>query len=618
MKQDTFKNRTYFIQGFFILIVAALIGKAFQLQVMSSTYAELARSVVVSDVTLYPSRGLMYDRNNKLIVANEPMYDLMVIYDLVKKDIDTLKFCTLLEIDSTTFKENLNKNWKDHRYDKKVPFPFLKKISAEQYARFQESMYEFHGFFVQMRNVRRYPENAGAHVLGYISEVNAKQLEKSEGKYQRGDYIGSKGLELYYEDILKGTKGRKKVMKDNFGRIQGNWLGGNENIPPISGMDLVTTLDVELQKYAEKLMGNKRGAVVAIEPKTGEILAMVSTPTYNPNLLAISNERGEAFAQLSQDTLKPFFDRSLTAQYPPGSIFKSVMSLIGMQSGVWTENRGVACSGAYDYGGKRPLGCHGHVYPGNVRKALQHSCNSYYCQLFREVVDQYGYTSADKGLDSLSAYLRKFGMGIPLGIDIPNEKTGLIPRASYYDKLYGKNRWRSPTIISLAIGQGEIQMTTLQMANLAAAIANKGWFIRPHLVKEFRKEGNIADFEDDLTTRFSTGINPKHFDSVHDGMELAVTAGTAQLARVPSFTLCGKTGTSENSGTDHSVFFSFAPKENPQIALAVFIENAGFGGTYAAPISSLISEYYLQDGQIDPSRAWLEKRMLDSNLLLAK
>ncbi|MGB1216379.1 MAG: penicillin-binding protein 2 [Saprospiraceae bacterium] len=615
--QDTFNNRKYFIRGFFILIVIALVGKAFQLQVMSSTYAELARSVVVSDITLYPSRGLIYDRNQKLIVVNEPMYDLMVIYDLLT-EMDTSKFCKLLEIDSATFEKNLNKNWKDHRFDKKVPFAFLKKMSAIQYAQFQESMYEFPGFFVQMRNVRRYPENVGAHVLGYISEVNNRQLEKSKGEYQRGDYIGSKGIELYYEDLLRGTKGRKKVMKDNFGRIQGNWLGGNENIPPVSGMDLVTTLDVELQKYAEKLMGNKRGAVVAIEPKTGEILTMVSTPTYNPNLLSISNKRGEAFAKLSQDTLKPFFDRSLTAQYPPGSIFKSVMSLIGMQTGIWKKERGVSCNGGYNYGGKRPLGCHGHVYPSNVKKALQHSCNSYYCQLFREVVDQYGYTSADKGLDTLSSYLRRFGMGRPLGIDVPNEQTGLIPQASYYDKLYGKGSWRSPTIISLAIGQGEIQMTTLQMANLATAIANKGWFIRPHLIKEFRGEEDTTDLEEELKTKFNTGIRTEYFETVHDGMELAVAAGTARLAQVPSFTLCGKTGTSENRGTDHSVFFSFAPKENPQIAIAVFIENAGFGGTYAAPISSLISEYYLQDGQIDPSRAWIEKRMLDSNLLLAK
>ncbi len=614
--KDNFNNRQYIIRGFFTLIGIVLILKSFQLQVLDSSYADKARAVVVSNITIYPSRGLIYDRNKKLLVTNKAMYDLLVIKNLVG-DMDTAKFCQLLDIDIETFNKNLDKNWKDSRWDKKVPFTFLKKITAEQYARFQESLYEFPGFFVQMRNVRSYPYKIGANVLGYVSEVTQEQIEQSDNKYERGDYIGVKGLEAQYEDMLKGEKGNKKVMKDNWGRIEGSWMGGNKDKEAVSGTNLITTLDVELQMFAEELMKNKRGGVVAIDPKTGEVLTMVSTPTYDPNILSINRNRGTAFAALSQDSLKPLYDRSLMAQYPPGSIYKTMMSLIGVHLGIWKENRGVSCHGGYDYGGSRPLGCHSHEYPSTVRKALQHSCNSYYCQLFREVVDQYGFKKAGEGLDTLASYLRDFGIGQTLGIDLPNEKKGALPNSAIYDKWYPKNKggWKSPTVISLAIGQGETQMTTLQMANVAATIANKGWYITPHLARNLEIDNTLKPVRYNKTF---TRIPSQYFDAVHDGMELAVKAGTARLADVPSFNLCGKTGTSENSGTDHSVFFCFAPKENPQIAVAVFIENAGFGGSYAAPIASLIAEYYINNGNIDPSREWIRERMLGVNLLHAK
>lgn len=626
-KEGNNLNRQFIIQGFFIIIAIALIVKSFQIQVLDSSYADTARAVVVSDITIYPSRGLIVDRNGKLLVANKAMYDLMVIYNLVG-DMDTTKFCNLLNISEETFVENLEKDFGDSRFDKKVPFPFLKKISAEQYARFQESMYEFPGFFIQMRNVRNYPYRVGAHVLGFVNEVTQSQIDESEEKflngevstkYERGDYIGAKGLELQYEEKLKGVKGEKKVMKDNFGRIEGAWQDGSRDIQPESGLDLITSLDVEIQMYAEKLMRNKRGGIVAIEPSTGEVLAMVSTPTYDPNVLSINRNRGYAFSQLVQDTLRPFYDRSLMAKYPPGSIFKAVTSLVGMQTGVWSPDRGVGCSGGYDYGGSRRLGCHNHVYPKDVVMGLQHSCNSYYCQLFRDVVDQYGYKNAGEGLDTLMKHVRTFGLGEKLGIDLPNEKGGLIPDSKYYDKWYPKNKggWKSPTIISAAIGQGEIEMTTLQMANTAAIIANKGWYITPHLRKGFLQNGEVLEQDFELR-KYYTSIHPEHFAPVHDGMEMAVKAGTARMAEVPSFILCGKTGTSENKGKDHSVFFCFAPKENPQIAIAVFIENAGFGGTYAAPIASLLAEKYLNDGEIDPKRTWIEERMLEADLLHAK
>lgn len=625
-KEGDNHNRQYIIRGFFIIIAIALIGKSFQIQVVDSSYADTARAVVVSDITIYPSRGSILDRNGKLLVANKAMYDLMVIYNLVG-DMDTTKFCQLLNITEEDFVKNLEKDFRDSKFDKKVPFPFLKKISAEQYAGFQESMYEFPGFFIQMRNVRNYPYRVGAHVLGYVNEVTQSQIDESEdkfakneisSKYERGDYIGAKGLELQYEEELKGVKGEKKVMKDNFGRIEGSWQEGSRDKQPESGLDLVTSLDVEIQMYAEELMRNKRGGVVAIEPKTGEILVMVSTPTYDPNLLSINRVRGQVFSALVQDTLRPFYDRSLMAQYPPGSIFKSITSLVGLETGVWSVDRGVGCSGGYDYGGSRRLGCHNHVYPNGVVMGLQHSCNSYYCQLFRDVVDQYGYKNAGQGLDTLMRHVRSFGLGKKLGIDLPSEKGGLIPDSKYYDRWYPKDKggWKSPTIISSAIGQGEIQMTTLQMANAAAAIANKGWYYTPHLGKSFQKNGKGVKRM--VYPKHQTSISPEHFDPVHEGMEMAVKAGTARMAEVPSFILCGKTGTSENKGKDHSVFFCFAPKENPQIAIAVFIENAGFGGSYAAPIASLIAEKYLNDGEIDPKRVWVEERMLNADLLHAK
>lgn len=625
-KDNTNTNRQYIIQAFFVIVSLALIVKSCQIQILDSSYADTARAVVVSDITIYPSRGLIADRNGKLLVANKAMYDLMVIYNLVG-DMDTTKFCNLLNISEKTFIDNLEKDFNDTRFDKKVPFPFIKKISAEQYARFQESMYEFPGFFIQMRNVRNYPYGIGAHVLGYVNEVTQLDIDESVEKvkdgeldvpYERGDYIGAKGLELQYEAQLKGVKGEKKVMKDNFGRIEGSWRDGARDVQPESGLDLITSLDADIQLYAEKLMKNKRGGVVAIEPSTGEILVMVSTPTYNPNLLSINRDRGKAFSYLVQDTLRPFYDRSMMAEYPPGSIFKAITSLVGMKTGVWDQDRGVGCSGGYDYGGSRRLGCHGHVYPSNIVMGLQHSCNSYYCQLFRDVVDQYGYKNAGVGLDTLMKYVKRFGLGSELGIDLPGEKGGNIPDSKYYDRWYPKDKggWKSPTIISNAIGQGEIQMTTLQMANAAAVIANKGWYITPHLAKGFMKDGKPADVKLSATKHY-TGIAPHFFDPVHDGMEMAVKAGTARRAEVPSFVLCGKTGTSENKGKDHSVFFCFAPKENPQIAIAVFVENAGFGGTYAAPIASLIAEKYLNDGVIDEKRQWTEDRILEADLLHA-
>ena len=585
------------------------MGKAIQLQLVDTTYQEKASANVVQREKNYASRGLIFDRNDTLLVNNNGIYDLKVTYNQVK-NIDTAKFCRLLNISEATFLKNLNKNWRDKRYSKVKPFVFLKKISPETYARFQESMYEFPGFFAELRNVRGYNYGVGAHVLGYIGEVNQKQVDSSD-YYERGDYIGVSGIELACEDQLRGRRGIKYILKDNLGRTQGSFQNGARDERAISGKDLVTSLDIELQLYGEKLMQNKRGSIVAIEPSTGEILSLVSAPSYNPNLLTINRDRGESYGRLEKDSTKPLFNRALGAQYPPGSIFKPLMSLIALQEGVITPNKAVGCAGGYFYKSLR-VGCHGHPAATNVAKGIQHSCNAYFCQVFREVIDKNGFSKADKGLDTLVMHLDAFGLGRALEVDLPNELKGNVPTSKYYDKLYRKGAWKSPTIVSLGIGQGELLVTPLQMANFTAIIANRGHYYIPHIAKEFR--GDTTQIPIKYRTKRKTLIEPRHFAPVVDGMEDVVLAGTARVAQIEGIPVCGKTGTAENPhGEDHSVFVAFAPKDNPKIAIAVFVENGGFGSRYAAPIASLMIEQYLK-GQISENRKYLEQRMFDANL----
>lgn len=608
--QDTFQNRRYIIQGIFIATVIILLTKSIQLQLIDTSLSEQASANVVQKVNIYPSRGMIYDRNGELLVANQAIYDLMVTYDQVK-DIDTTKFCNLLGITKKQFLENLNKDFKnDRQYSKSKPFVFLKKISTETYAKFQESLYEFPGFFVELRNIRGYVNPIGAHVLGYIGEVNQKILDQ-EPYYKSGDYIGITGLELAYEEYLRGVRGVNYVLRDNLGRVVGSFSKGNRDTIAVAGKDLITSLDLELQQYGEQLLKNKRGGVVAIEPSTGEILSMVSMPTYDPNLLNIGRNRGDAYAELVNDPLKPLFNRALHAQYPPGSIFKPVLALIAMQEGVSHKDRGIGCPGGYIYKSLR-VGCHGHPGASNVSRAIQHSCNAYFCQVFRDIVDKYGFSQAPRGLDSLVTHLHDFGLGIKMHTDIPGEKIGNIPNSGYYNKVYRNNAWASPYIVSLGIGQGELLITPLQMANLSATIANKGFYFPPHLGKGFRRDTTQIPVH--LRTPRNTRIDTVHFKPVIDGMEGAVLAGTARIAQIKGVKVCGKTGTAENPhGEDHSVFIAFAPKDNPKIAVAVFVENGGFGARYAAPIASLMIEKYL-NGKISESRKYLEQRMMEADL----
>ncbi len=606
--KDTFKSRQRTIQLVFLIGAILLLFKAMQLQLFDTSYQAKANATAIDKIVLYPSRGLIYDRNMKLLINNNAMYDLKVTYNRIDPDMDTLKFCNLLGIDRETFEKNLDKDFKSARYKKYAPFIFLKKISAEQYARFQEHLYEFPGFYVQIRNVRGYPHSHGAHVLGYINEVNQTQIDASEGKYARGDYIGASGLELAYEDYLRGSKGVQYVLKDNLGREVGPYKEGALDSSAVSGHDLITSIDLGLQEYGEYLMQGKTGSIVAIEPQTGEILSMISTPTYDPNLLTINRDRGHAYVRLLQDTLKPFFDRTVMAKYPPGSIFKTVMSLAAMQEGVTHPDRYISCSGAYYYRDD-VWKCHGHPAPFNLPIALQHSCNTYFFQMLRDVVDKNGFYNPHEGLDTLVQYLHDFGLGNTLGIDIPNESSGNIPTSEYYDYLYPKKKggWKSPTIISIGIGQGEVQLTTLQIANLAAIIANKGKYYIPHLAKGFKNQTTIIP--EKYRTLKQVRVDEQFFEPVIEGMRRVVDSGTGNAARVRGIPVCGKTGTSQNPhGKDHSVFFAFAPQDDPKIAIAVYVENGGFGSTFAAPITGLMIEKYLK-GEISPEKVAIEERM---------
>lgn len=608
---ETFKRQRS-IQMVILVAAMGLALRAAQLQIFDSSYRRAADATAIHRMTVYPSRGLVFDRNNKLIVNNNAMYDLMVTYSQINPKMDTTRFCSMLGITKDEFKTALRKDWSSGKFSKKVPFVFLKKIPVETYARLQESLYEFPGFFVQIRNIRSYPYKVGAHLLGYINEVDNRDIARDKS-YTSGDYIGAAGIETEYETYLRGDKGVNFLLKDNLGRIVGAFNTGKNDTLPNSGHDMISSIDIDLQAYGEELMQNKTGSIVAIEPSTGEILAMISAPSYDPNLLMMTQTRGEVFSQLLNDPLKPFFDRTVMAKYPPGSIFKTIVTMIGLQEGTLNPERGYGCHGGYFYAG-RLYKCHAHGGVGNVVDGLAYSCNTYYFSEFRNIVDKFGFWNAGQGLDLFNSYASKMGIGQRLDVDYPNESPGNLPSTAYYDKIYPKKLggWRSPTIMSMGIGQGELQLTTLQMANVAALIANDGRWYPPHLTKAFKDGTPIPP---QYKTIRETGISPQNCAIVREGMAQCVIRGTARIAAIPDIQVCGKTGTSQNPhGEDHSVFFAFAPKDNPKIAIAVYVENAGWGASYAAPIASLMIERYLR-GYIPPERKPLEERMKAANLL---
>jgi penicillin-binding protein 2 len=608
------ESRKYGIIYFIGLVSLVLTLKAAQLQIFSSKYKEQAQRTTLEKSQIYPSRGIILDRNDKTLVYNKPIYVINAIYNKIDPKMDTALFCSLLGIDKETFITNMNKDWKNPQFRKSLPFVFLSKVDPIQYAIFHEHLYKFPGFYPEQRNIRGYPHTHAAHVLGYLGEVNQKIIDNSEGLYIPGDYIGQSGLEFAYERELGGKKGVNYILKDNLGRQVGSYDNGRLDSVAIPGEDIKISIDLELQAYADSLMINKKGGIVAIEPSTGEILAMVSSPSYDPNILNLDGNRGKGMISLIYDTInRPLNNRAVTNRYPPGSIFKPILSLIALQKGTTYANRPIICPGFYRLSPTKVQKCHAHTTANNVSAAIMHSCNTYYFTMIRELLDLYSYKKPGIGLDTIVSYLHGFGLGNKLGLDFSYENKGLIPNSSYYDRVYKKevNGWRSGWILSLGIGQGEMQLTTVQMANLAAILANRGYFITPHLIKSYRSGKTIPQ---DYIQKKYVRIDKKHFGPVIDGLERVVTSA-ATIAYIPGLDFCGKTGTSQNPhGKDHSVFFGFAPKNNPKIAIAVFIENAGFGAQWAAPIASLMVEKYINK-TIMPSRKYVEEKMFKGVLM---
>lgn len=600
--RNPLSSRRYVVIGIFVIVGLVYLCRLAYLQIFDDTYAELANRNALRYVTQYPSRGLIYDRNGKLLVYNEAVYDLMVVPRQVK-NIDTLEFCNLLKI---TKEEFIKKMEKARAYSTYTPSIFEKQISKEDFAPIQEKIYQYEGFFAQSRTLRYYPEAVACHVLGYIGEVNEDMIAKNP-YYKKGDYIGMSGLEKSYEEILRGRKGSKITLVDVHNREKGSFKEGIYDTAAISGKNLYSTIDIELQKYAEALMKNKRGCIVAIEPSTGEVLCFVSAPYYDPNLL-VGRVRGKNYKALAEDISKPLFNRVLMAEYPPGSIFKIAQALIALDMGVIQPNSGFVCD-------KSLVGCHGHPSATNVRDAIKMSCNPYFYRVFQRVVQQTnpitGKVDSKYGLMLWNAAAKRMGFGTRLDIDLPNVRKGYIPDTAFYNKWYPSG-WNFYTIYSNSIGQGEVGVIPLQMANFAALVANRGWYITPHLVRNYGDEGNKEKFVKYSKKNYSL-IPSSYWDLAVEGMWGVVheAGGTARRAMIDDIAVCGKTGTAENIGEDHSVFISFAPKTNPQIAVAVYIENArGGGGTWAAPIASLVIEKYIK-GEVE--RKEMEQMYMETN-----
>ncbi|TXI14143.1 MAG: penicillin-binding protein 2 [Pedobacter sp.] len=586
---NRFFERKFIVQGIFIVISVILLSRLFYIQIVTDKYILSANNNVLRKLIIYPARGAILDRKEKSLVQNEPVYDLMVIPNKVKS-LDTVQFCNLIEIDRVGFDKRLIKAKKYSPYKASL---FEKQLSAQIYASFQEKLFQFPGFFVQNRTIRSYPDSIAAQFLGYVGEVNDRIITQSGGFYHQGDYIGISGVERSYETLLRGHRGIKNIMVDALGRAKGSFADGRYDTLAASGERLISSLDKDLQKFGEKLMQNKCGSIVAIEPSSGEILAFVSSPTYDPNLM-VGRKRGYNYAKLSNNPYKPMFIRPIQAEYPPGSIFKAVNALIAQEFGAIDSNTTFNCTGGYSYGAKGFMACTHRHGPVNLRQAIAQSCNTYFGYTYNRMIDH-------ANMRPVNAYKRwwnavsQFGLGSRLGIDLPNERKGLLPTDKFYTKRWGSNKWGSGFNISLSIGQGELGTTPLQMANLVATIANRGFFYTPHLIKAVGEKNVIKK---EYTEKHNIEIDTRFFNVIINGMSDAVNlpGGTAYFSKIPGIDMCGKTGTVENPhGKDHAVFFAFAPRQNPKIAIAVVVENVGFGATWAAPIASLMVEKYLKD-----------------------
>ena len=594
---DQFSNRKYVI-----VILIWLIGFIFSirllyLQVIDTTYRLSAESNSRRVEIVYPARGLIYDRNGKLIVHNQPSYDLKIApFEL--EPFDSIELCNILNIDIQTLR-NAIKRVKENPKERRNPF--IKQLSPETFGQLKEKQYKFPGFYFSERTLRKYKNEIAAHLLGYIGEVDSSDIKKDK-YYELGDYYGVSGVEKTYEKYLRGEKGRRYKFIDVKGHEQGSYKEGRYDTDAKSGQNITLTIDSELQEYAEFLMKRFEGSLVAIEPLTGEILALVSAPYYNPSLL-VGRIRDKNYDMLKKDSLEPLFNNAIMALYPPGSTFKTMNALASMQEEILFPNTIIGCNVGY-YARGISMACHIHSTPLNLERAITNSCNAYFATVYKRFIDNPKYENWETAYNHWRNHVLSFGFGNTLGVDLPSEKYGFIPRTTYYDRFYGKHNWSAHTIISNAIGQGEILTTPLQIANLAATIANRGYYITPHVVKEI--EG-IDTLNRRFLQKHITTIDTSHFKTVINGMDGAINSSesTTTLARLNNIVLCGKTGTAENPhGEDHSVFMAFAPKEDPKIAVSVYVEYGKWGARFAAPIASLVAEMYLNDS-IAPNRRWL-------------
>ena len=603
-------RRTKLIIG---LLVAAgiLLGRIFYIQIINDRYKrDASNNSMVYDI-IYPTRGAIYDRNGKILVGNKVAYDILVTPREVQS-FDTLALARVLEVPLELIKEKMAEYSANKR---KIGFQsvvMLKQISVETYMRFDEVKYMFPGFKGQSRSIRDYPVNAGGNLLGYVSEVDQAFLDKHSDEYRRGDYAGKTGIEAAREKDLRGEKGYHIYLRNSHNQIEEPYNGGADDVEAVPGHDIVTTIDADLQQYGQELMKNKVGSIVAIEPSTGEILALVSSPGIDVEQLA---DIGKYYGEISKNPYKPMYNRAVQASYPPGSVFKLVNGLIGLQEGVLQPSYMYPCSAGYHFGAGRKLGCHNHRSPLNMEESIMMSCNAYYCYVLKNILDNKKYDNVEEALDHWHDMVLSFGFGRKLGSDFPAELSGGIPTGKTYNRAYGKGHWNSTTVISLSIGQGEILATPLHLANFCATIANRGYHYIPHIVKA--SEG--VEIEDRFYEKQYTMVDTVHFPKVVKGMWRAVNSGfgsggTASIAAVDGLDICGKTGTAQNPrGKDHSVFICFAPKDDPKIAVAAFIENGGFGATWACPLASLMVEKYLK-GEV--KRADLEKRMREGNTMV--
>ena len=588
MKDYGLENRRFVIGGVAVLIVTVYIIRLFTLQLMSDDYKKNADSNAFLKKVEYPSRGIIRDRNDQLLVYNQPAYDIMVVMNEAKDRLDTLEFCQALGITKHEFDtrmETIKDRSRNPGYSRFTQQMFMSQLSDKDFSVFQEKMYRFPGFYIQRRSIRQYQYPYAAHVLGDVAEVSPSDIE-ADDYYQPGDYIGKLGVERSYEKQLRGEKGVQILLRDAHGRIKGSYKNGELDRRPVPGKNLTLGIDYKLQALGERLMEGKIGSIVAIEPQTGEVLCMVSSPTYDPRMM-VGRKRSKSHRELSRDAWKPLLNRSIMGQYPPGSTFKTSQGLTFLSEGIITPQTPYPCYHGVGFKGLR-VGCHGHGSPLSLVPALSTSCNGFFCWGLYYMIGNRKYGSVQNAMNVWRDYMVSMGFGYKLGIDLPGEKRGLIPNANFYDRAYKKS-WNALTIISISIGQGEVNLTPLQIANLGATIANRGYYITPHVVKKV--EGEALDTL--YTQRHYTMASREAYDYVVQGMRASALGGTCHELSRYDFEACGKTGTAQNRGHDHSVFMGFAPMDDPKIAIAVYVENGGWGATYGVPIGGLLMEQYL-------------------------